>query len=113
MTMPRRSASIPVGRIRRGAKVGGLLGVETARGYATKATNLGRSEEGRKAATEQRRLEAAAHVAEVLGQMKGAAMKVGQMASLMDFNRLPSGELDAFQARFEDLRDSAPRVPFK
>jgi predicted unusual protein kinase regulating ubiquinone biosynthesis (AarF/ABC1/UbiB family) len=35
------------------------------------------------------------------------------MASLMDFNRLPSGELDGFQARFEDLRESAPRVPFR
>ncbi|MBV9415566.1 MAG: AarF/ABC1/UbiB kinase family protein, partial [Solirubrobacterales bacterium] len=29
------------------------------------------------------------------------------------FNRLPPGELDGFHARFEDLRDSAPQVPFK
>ena len=111
--MTRGSPSIPVGRIRRGAKVGGLLGLETARVYATKAANVARSEQGRGAAGERRRLEAAEHVAEVLGQMKGAAMKAGQMASLMDFNGLPSGELDGFQARFEDLRDSAPRVPFK
>jgi predicted unusual protein kinase regulating ubiquinone biosynthesis (AarF/ABC1/UbiB family) len=31
----------------------------------------------------------------------------------MDFNRLPSGGLEEFQARFEDLQDSAPQVPFK
>ena len=111
--MPKRSPSIPVGRIRRGAKVGGLLGLETARVYATKAANVARSEEGRTAASERRRLEAAEHVAEMLGQMKGAAMKAGQMASLMDFNRLPSGEVEEFQARFEDLRDSAPQVPFE
>ena len=111
--MHKPSPSIPVGRIRRGAKVGGLLGVETAKSYATKAANVARSEQGRSAASERRRLEAAEHVAEVLGQMKGAAMKAGQMASLMDFNRLPTGELEDFQARFEDLRDSAPQVPFK
>src|SRR5579864_7901307 len=111
--MAKRSPSIPVGRIRRGARVGGLLGLETAKVYATKATNVARSEQGRSAASERRRLEAAEHVAEVLGQMKGAAMKAGQMASMMDFNRLPSDELGAFQAKFEDLRDSAPRVPFK
>jgi predicted unusual protein kinase regulating ubiquinone biosynthesis (AarF/ABC1/UbiB family) len=93
--------------------VGGLLGVETARAYATKAANVARSDEGRRAASEQRRLEAAEHIADVLGQMKGAAMKAGQMASLMDFNRLPSGELEPIQARFENLRDSAPQVPFK
>jgi predicted unusual protein kinase regulating ubiquinone biosynthesis (AarF/ABC1/UbiB family) len=93
--------------------MGRLLGVETAKAYATKAANVARSEEGRSAASERRRLDAAQHVAEVLGQMKGAAMKAGQMASLMDFSRLPSDELEDFQARFEDLRDSAPQVPFK
>jgi predicted unusual protein kinase regulating ubiquinone biosynthesis (AarF/ABC1/UbiB family) len=93
--------------------MGRLLGVETAKAYATKAANVARSEEGRSAASERRRLDAAQHVAELLGQMKGAAMKAGQMASLMDFSRLPSGELEDFQARFEDLRDSAPQVPFK
>jgi predicted unusual protein kinase regulating ubiquinone biosynthesis (AarF/ABC1/UbiB family) len=111
--MVRRSQSIPVGRIRRGAKVGGLLGLEAARAYATRAANVARSAENGRAANERRRLDAAEHVAEVLGQMKGAAMKTGQMASLMDFGRLSSGELDGFQTRFEDLRDSAPRVPFR
>jgi predicted unusual protein kinase regulating ubiquinone biosynthesis (AarF/ABC1/UbiB family) len=93
--------------------VGGLLGLEAARAYATKAANVARSPDGGRAASERRRLDAAGHVAEALGQMKGAAMKAGQMASLMDFGRLPSAEVDGFQARFEDLRDSAPRVPFE
>ena len=113
MAMAKDSPSIPVGRIRRGAKMGRLLGVETAKAYATKAANVARSEESRSAASERRRLDAAQHVAEVLAQMKGAAMKAGQMASLMDFSRLPAGESEDFQARFEDLRDSAPQVPFK
>jgi predicted unusual protein kinase regulating ubiquinone biosynthesis (AarF/ABC1/UbiB family) len=93
--------------------MGSLLGRETARAYATKAANLARSPDGGRAASERRRLDAAEHIAEALGRMKGGAMKAGQMASLMDFGRLPSGELNEFQARFEDLQDSAPQVPFK
>ena len=92
--------SIPVGRIRRTAKLGGLLGSEVARSYATKAAN------GR------RRLEAAEHIVDVLGQMKGAAMKVGQVVSFIDPHGLPADELDAFQAKLAELRDSGPRASF-
>ena len=50
---------------------------------------------------------------DVLGQMKGAAMKVGQVASFMDLHGLPPDELDGFQAKLAELRDSAPRASFK
>ena len=76
MTQP--ATSIPTGRLRRTAKVGGLLGSEVARAYTAKAANLGRSPQGRRDADGRRRLQAASHVVEVLGQMKGPAMKVGQ-----------------------------------
>ena len=111
--MPKLSGAIPVGRLRRGAQVGRLLGGEVARGYATRAANLSRSEEGRRTADERRRREAAEHAVAVLGQMKGAAMKVGQMASLMDWGRLPADDRDELQAKLAELRDSAPPVPFK
>ena len=111
--MPSSRSSIPVGRIRRGVKVGGLLGVETARMYGTRVANVTRSEEERQAAEERRRLEAADHVVEVLGQMKGAAMKVGQLAALMDFNRLSGEGRDEFQAKLAQLHDSAPKASFK
>src|ERR1700686_975559 len=67
-------SSIPAGRVRRTAKVGGLLGGEIARAYATRAANLVRSREDRSAAGGRRRLQAADHIVEVLGQMKGPAM---------------------------------------
>jgi predicted unusual protein kinase regulating ubiquinone biosynthesis (AarF/ABC1/UbiB family) len=102
-----------VGRLRRGAQVGRLLGGEAARGYATRAANLSRSEEGRRTADLRRRQDAAEHVVAVLGQMKGAAMKVGQMASLIDWGRLPADDRDELQAKLAELRDSAPPVPFK
>jgi predicted unusual protein kinase regulating ubiquinone biosynthesis (AarF/ABC1/UbiB family) len=72
-----------------------------------------RPAQDREAADERRRLEAADHMVETLGQMKGAAMKVGQIAALMDFNRLPADGRDEFQARLAQLHDSAPKASFK
>jgi predicted unusual protein kinase regulating ubiquinone biosynthesis (AarF/ABC1/UbiB family) len=104
---------IPTGRICRTAKVGGLLGGQTARNYATKAANLTRDEEGRRAAAEKRQIEAAEQIVEVLGQMKGAAMKIGQVASFIDMAGMPPEVSDRFQQKLAELRDSAPKVPFK
>jgi hypothetical protein len=50
----KRDKPLPKGRVRRTAKVGGLVGGQAARGYATKAANLTRGEEARRAATEPR-----------------------------------------------------------
>ena len=105
--------SIPVARLRRGAQVGRLLGVEAAHAYGPKAANLARRPDARKTADERRRLEAAEHTAEVLGQMKGAAMKLGQMASLLDLGRLPGDELETVQSTLGSLQNSAAQVPFK
>jgi predicted unusual protein kinase regulating ubiquinone biosynthesis (AarF/ABC1/UbiB family) len=104
---------MPTGRVRRTAKVGGLVGSEVARAYATKAANLVRSDEDRSAADARRRLEAAEHVVEVLGAMKGPAMKVGQMASMLDLGGLPPDELEGLQAKLGELRDRAPHASFK
>ncbi len=111
--MSEHARSIPTGRVRRTAKVGGLLGAEVARAYATKAANLVRSEEDRSAADGRRRLEAAGHIVDVLGQMKGPAMKVGQMASMLDLGGLPPDELEGLQAKLGELREGAPQASFK
>ena len=109
----KRDKPLPKGRVRRTAKVGGLVGGQAARGYATKAANLTRGEEARAAANERRRIKAAEQIVEVLGQMKGAAMKVGQVASFIDLGGLPPEAQDVFQRKLAELRDSAPQVPFK
>jgi predicted unusual protein kinase regulating ubiquinone biosynthesis (AarF/ABC1/UbiB family) len=103
--------SMPTGRVRRAAKVGALAGGQTVRGYATKAANLTRSEQGRRAAAEQRQLEAAEQIFEVLGNMKGAAMKVGQVASFIDTGAFPPEFQERIQQKLAELRDAAPRVP--
>src|SRR3954447_20241236 len=109
----KRDKPIPKGRVRRTAKVGGLVGGQAARAYATRAANVTRSEEGRRAANERRQVAAAEQIVEVLGQMKGAAMKVGQVASFIDLSGLPPEAQEMFQAKLAELRDSAPRVAFK
>ena len=107
------SSEIPTGRVRRAAKVGRLAGGQTARGYVTKAANLTRSADRRRAAAERRQLEAAEQIFEVLGQMKGAAMKVGQVASLLDTGAFPPEFQERVQAKLAELREAAPRVPFE
>src|SRR4051795_4488074 len=104
---------LPTGRWRRAAKVGRLAGGQTARGYATKAAHLTRSEEGRRDAAARRQMEAAEQIFDVLGQMKGAAMKGGQVASFIDTGAFPPEFRERIQAKLAELRDAAPRVPFE
>src|SRR5918992_1796736 len=104
---------LPTGRVRRAAKVGRLAGGQAARGYATKAANLTRGEEARHAAAARRQMEAAEQIFDVLGQMKGAAMKVGQVASFIDTGAFPPEFQERIQAKLAELRDAAPRVSFE
>src|SRR5918993_593468 len=103
---------LPTSRVSRAAKVGRLAGGQAARGYATKAANLTRGEDGREAAAARRQMEAAEQIFDVLGQMKGAAMKVGQVASFIDTGAFPPEFQERIQAKLAELRDAAPRVSF-
>jgi predicted unusual protein kinase regulating ubiquinone biosynthesis (AarF/ABC1/UbiB family) len=49
---------------------------------------------------------------EQLGRMRGAAMKVGQMISMVDFDGLPEDQRQQLQAKLASLRDNVPPVPF-
>jgi predicted unusual protein kinase regulating ubiquinone biosynthesis (AarF/ABC1/UbiB family) len=111
--MDERAKKIPTSRLRRTAKLGGLVGSQGARMYATKAANLARDEDGRRQAAERRQLRAAEHILDVLGTMKGAAMKVGQVASFVDTGALPPEFHARLEAKLAELRDSAPRVSFE
>jgi predicted unusual protein kinase regulating ubiquinone biosynthesis (AarF/ABC1/UbiB family) len=107
------SDAIPTGRVRRAAKVAGVAVGQGARNYATKTANLTRDAEGRRAAAEKRQVDAAEQIVDVLGQMKGAAMKVGQVASFIDTGAFPPEFQERIQAKLAELRDAAPRVSFE
>jgi predicted unusual protein kinase regulating ubiquinone biosynthesis (AarF/ABC1/UbiB family) len=104
---------IPTGRIRRTAKLGGLIGGQAARAGFTRAFNVARSRDKRLEAIDRRYVEAAAQMVEVLGSMKGAAMKVGQVISFLDVSAIPPEYRDVVQAALAELRDAAPVVPFE
>ena len=104
--------SIPTGRLRRTARIGGLAGGTAARSYAARAADLTRSEQKRQEAAERRQVQMAERILDVLGQMKGAAMKIGQVASFVDSGALPPEVHRRLEEKLAELRDSAPRVRF-
>ena len=104
---------IPKGRVRRSAKLGSIVGVQGARYAGTKATNVARSDEGSKEKLEQRHLETAMKMVGALGQMKGAAMKLGQFASFIDTEFLPPEYAEIYQEQLAKLRTDAPAMPWE
>jgi predicted unusual protein kinase regulating ubiquinone biosynthesis (AarF/ABC1/UbiB family) len=106
-------SKIPKGRVRRSAKLGSIVGVQGARYAGTKATNVARSEEGGKERLEQRHLETAMKMVGALGQMKGAAMKLGQFASFIDTEFIPEEYREIYQEQLAKLRTDAPAMPWE
>jgi predicted unusual protein kinase regulating ubiquinone biosynthesis (AarF/ABC1/UbiB family) len=108
-----KDESIPTGRVRRTAQVGSVIGTEGARYAGTRAANIARSKERADEALERRHLEAAERMVETLGKMKGAAMKIGQLASFIDTEFLPPEYRELYQEKLSALRTSAPPMPWK
>jgi len=106
-------SKIPKGRLRRSAKLGSVVGVQGARYAGTRATNVGRSEEEGKERLEQRHLETAMKMVGALGQMKGAAMKLGQFASFIDTEFIPDEYREIYQEQLGKLRTDAPAMPWE
>jgi predicted unusual protein kinase regulating ubiquinone biosynthesis (AarF/ABC1/UbiB family) len=105
--------SIPKGRIRRTAQVGSVVGTQGARYAGTRAANLARSPEEAADALDRRHLEAAERMVATLGRMKGAAMKIGQLASFIDTEFLPPEYRELYQEHLAKLRTEAPTMPWK
>jgi predicted unusual protein kinase regulating ubiquinone biosynthesis (AarF/ABC1/UbiB family) len=105
--------NIPTGRYRRLAKVGRAAASQAIKQQGTRAANVVRSEEKAAAALDKRHIETAEQIVAVLGTMKGAAMKMGQVLSFIDVGLVPEEYRDEFQRKLAELRDAAPKVSFK
>ena len=110
---PQDDSAIPTGRIKRTAEVGSVVGAEGARYARTRARNLARSPDEAAEALERRHLEAAERMVQTLGRMKGAAMKIGQLASFIDTEFLPPEYRELYQEQLAELRTQAPPMPWK
>jgi predicted unusual protein kinase regulating ubiquinone biosynthesis (AarF/ABC1/UbiB family) len=93
--------------------VGGLVAGQSLRWAGTRAANLVRSDERAEEATGERTAAIARELVRQLGQMRGAAMKVGQVLSTIDFVAIPESEREEFKATLASLRDDVPPLSFR
>ncbi|HTY97274.1 MAG TPA: AarF/ABC1/UbiB kinase family protein [Solirubrobacteraceae bacterium] len=111
--MAREDEKIPSSRARRTATVATLAASEAVKQFGTRAANLARDEQAAEEAMSRRQLETAKQIVAVLGTMKGAAMKLGQVMSFLDVGLVPEEHREEFQRELAKLRDAAPTVSFK
>jgi predicted unusual protein kinase regulating ubiquinone biosynthesis (AarF/ABC1/UbiB family) len=111
--MARENEKIPTSRARRTATVATLAASEAVKQFGTRAANVTRGEEASEEAMARRQLETAKQIVAVLGTMKGAAMKLGQVMSFLDVGLVAEEHRDEFQRELAKLRDAAPTVSFK
>src|SRR5271165_4907543 len=109
----RENEKIPTSRVRRTATVASLAATEAVKQFGTRAANVTRTEEASEEAMSRRQLETAKQIVAVLGTMKGAAMKLGQVMSFLDVGLVPEEHREEFQLELAKLRDAAPTVSFK
>ncbi|MET8778926.1 AarF/ABC1/UbiB kinase family protein [Nocardia sp. NPDC004654] len=103
---------VPQGRFARGSRLGRLAAEQAVRGVGTRLSMVGRTEEARRILAERSTLQTAQQIVTVLGGMKGAAMKLGQMLSVLDVDLVPEPHREMFRVKLAELRDNAPAVEF-
>jgi len=101
----KKSSRVPTSRLERLARIGWLTGEFAVGGAAQGVKRIFGSEAGNASAWFN--TAAAERLARRLSRMRGAAMKVGQMISLMDEDLLPREFADALAI----LRDAADTMP--
>ena len=109
---PPEADKLPTGRLARTARVGGLVTGQGLRWAGMRTANRVRTPERAAAAERERTAALVKQLVEQLGQMRGAAMKVGQMLSMVEFDGLPEDQRDELQRTLAALRDDVPPVRF-
>ena len=109
---PPEAKRLPTGRIARTARVGGLVTGQGVRWAGMRAANRVRTPERAAAAENERTAALVNELVDQLGRMRGAAMKVGQMISMVEFDGLAEDQQDELQRKLASLRDGIPPVPF-
>ncbi|MCP2277553.1 ABC1 kinase family protein [Nocardia amikacinitolerans] len=103
---------VPTSRLARGTKLGAVAASSVLRTQRTRLSMRGRSEAVRAKMAEESMIRTTEQVVMVLGTMKGVAMKLGQMMSVLDLDLVPEDHRERFQKRLAVLRNAAPTVSF-
>jgi predicted unusual protein kinase regulating ubiquinone biosynthesis (AarF/ABC1/UbiB family) len=109
---PPEAGRLPTGRLARTARVGGLVTGQGLRWAGMRTANRARSPERAAAARDERAAATVRELVDQLSRMRGAAMKVGQLFSMVELDGLPEEQRDELQAKLASLRDDVPPVPF-
>jgi predicted unusual protein kinase regulating ubiquinone biosynthesis (AarF/ABC1/UbiB family) len=109
---PPEAGKLPSGRVGRTARMGGLVTGQGLRWAGMRTANRLRTPERAEAAQNERTAALVNELVEQLGRMRGAAMKLGQMLSLIEFDDLPAEQRQLLQAQLASLRDDVPPVSF-
>jgi len=102
----KRKEVLPTGWLQRGAKLAGQTGRSAARFVGTRAKSFAAPDRAGEF-LEGFHQKTAKQLVEMLGEMKGAAMKVGQLASFYEFSA-PTEYLSTYKDAMTMLQSSAP-----
>src|ERR1017187_10202572 len=100
---PPEAGRLPTGRLARTARVGGLVTGQGLRWAGMRTANRVRTPERAAAAQSDRTAALVRELVDQLGQMRGAAMKVGQVLSMVEFDGVEDGERDELQRKLAAL----------
>jgi predicted unusual protein kinase regulating ubiquinone biosynthesis (AarF/ABC1/UbiB family) len=103
----RRDRPVPTGWLERGAKLAGQTSKTTFRFLGTQARKIGASPERAQELLGGFHERNAAQLVSMLGEMKGAAMKLGQLASFYEFG-VDNPYMDTYRDALTMLQNSAP-----
>jgi predicted unusual protein kinase regulating ubiquinone biosynthesis (AarF/ABC1/UbiB family) len=101
---------IPTGKVRRATSTTAALGPSGAKLAGSMIASMARSPERAREVLLQRHIEVADQAVAVLGNLRGGAMKIGQLASFVDVDILPPEYRAIYQERLAGLRDAAPAM---
>src|SRR6476646_2112446 len=110
---PPEAGRLPTGRLARTARVGGLVTGQGLRWAGMRTANRVRSPERAAAARDERTAATVGELVDQLSRMRGAAMKVGQLFSMIELEGLPAEQRAELESRLATLRADVPPVPFR
>jgi predicted unusual protein kinase regulating ubiquinone biosynthesis (AarF/ABC1/UbiB family) len=109
---PPEAGRLQTGRLARTARVGRLVTGQGVRWAGMRTANRVRSPERAAVARDERTVALVGELVDQLSRMRGAAMKLGQLFSMIELDGLPEEQRAELQSKLATLRDDVPPVPF-
>jgi len=110
---PGDSDALPTSKLIRATKAAGAVAPSSVRFFTTLATNVMRSPDDAYEMLLRRHEDIADNALTVLGELRGGALKIGQLASFVDVDLIPPEFRTVYQDKLADLRDSAPAMSWR